>query len=79
MKTKLKIVDTIPGTDKQPRGAYQIYWKAMRKTPKTKFLEVTAKPKIQHLISHYIYYTARKSGKKVSISFKPTAMYAFWK
>ena len=79
MHTKVKIVSTIPGSDKAPRGVYDRYWKDLKKTPKDKFLEITTPPKTQHLISHYIYYKARKRHKKVSIAFKPKAMYCFWK
>lgn len=79
MYKKVRIVNSIPGTDRQPRGIYFKYWKDLKKTPKGKFLEITAKPKEQRLISHHLYYRARKTHLKVSVTFQPKAMYAFWK
>ena len=78
MTTKVRIVDAIPG-NKTPRGTYTKFWQDLRNMPKGKFLEVPAPGKIQKLISHHIYYMARKAHKKVRIAFRPKALYAYWK
>lgn len=78
MNRKAKVVDAIPGTDKAPKGTYGRFWTDLKNTPKGKFLEVPGTNKEQHLISHHIYYKARKAHKKVSIAFKPKAMYIYW-
>lgn len=79
MKIKTKVVNTIPGTDRAPRGIYFQFWKNLKDTPQGKFLEITAPIKKQKLISHHLYYRARKARKNISIAFKPKAMYVFWK
>ena len=78
MTTKVRIVNTIPG-DKTPRGTYTKFWQDLRTMPKGKFLEVTAPGKTQKLISNHIYYMARKTHKHVRITYRPQAMYAYWK
>ena len=74
-KSKLAVVDTIPGTNDITGNPYDAFWKKVRATPRGKFLRITSTPKNQKLISHALYYRARQSRRNIIVALREKALF----